>query len=231
MNNRELALFLAIAAFITGPLFAQSSATGQKTGSDLPRQSPNPAQSAAGMTTDQIDAHLATIERNRVACGPNSLWFCLRQLGREHDRLALIAQAPIEENGIDLQSLLRLSETAGLPAFVTDVASRSLEDIPLPAILVVGAHHCVAFAGFTPDGKAQIFEPSQLAFRTIEPDALLRNWNGVAVVFAEPPMSVGSSILVGIFTAALTSAIVIACAILPRRSLAPAPVVSSFQPS
>ncbi len=155
------------------------------------------------VSTENIDSYVNMVVRARKACGPTSVWYCLRRLGHDAQLTALWQEAKIEADGTSLQNLLDLLHAHGVSAQAVAGDPSKLADLPAPAILVVDDAHCVVYEGFESDGTGvRYFEPSVGKVRTVPWEEMQRHWTGEAIVFRPPALPRGKFLLFGLCGAA-----------------------------
>ncbi len=164
------------------------------------------------VSTENIDSYVDMVVKARKACGPTSVWYCLRQLGHRVQLVDLWRESKIEADGTNLQDLLNLLHAHGVSAQAIASDPPSLKNLPVPSILVVDDAHCIVFEGLEPDEtRVRYFEPSVGKVRTVSCDEMQRHWTGEAIVFGPPALSGGRFALFGLFG--------VACALMPPALL------------
>lgn len=155
------------------------------------------------VSTDNIDAYVGLVVKARQACGPTSVWYCLRRLGHNVRLTDLWQEATIKADGTDLQSLLDLLHAHGVSAQAVAGDPSRLADLPVPAILVVDDAHCVVYEGLESDGAGvRYFEPSVGKVRAVPWEEMQRHWTGEAIVFGPPALPRGKFVICGLVGAA-----------------------------
>src|SRR5262249_52533834 len=130
---------------------------------------------------------------------------CLRLYGYSVPLSEVWAKSSIEEDGTNLEELVRLANSYGQPAQALASSKPNLDDLYVPTILVVGDSHCIVFEGFEPGGqRVRYFEPAQGKIKTISRQGLERQWSGKAIVFARPALSSRGFIAIMILAAIAT---------------------------
>lgn len=143
-----------------------------------------------GLATRDIDAYVSRLERNRVACGPVCVWYCLRRFGRAVPVDQVINAAPLGERGISVANLIFLVRRFNLPATALSLESSELEQLPVPSILFLNDEHCVVFDGAEHEQAAiRIFEPVNGRVGPVPVDELRSAWSGEAIIFEWPYIS------------------------------------------
>jgi hypothetical protein len=142
------------------------------------------------VSTDELDRYVERAKKQQNACGPTAVWRCLRLTGHKVPLSELWATTAIEEDGTNLEDLVRLSGSYGVPAQALESSNPNVDDLHVPTILIINNSHCIVFEGFEADGqRIRYFEPSQGKIKTISRQELERQWSGKAIVFARPALS------------------------------------------
>ncbi len=161
-----------------------------------------------GLSTDHLDEYVQYVQTQRKACGPTSVWFCLRKLGLPADRAELCREAGLGPDGTSLQSLLHLCAARGLRPDAVNCAAKDIRVLPVPSIAVVDQSHCVVYLG-TDEGGDQVryYEPATDRVLTAARSRVERNWTGEAIVFGSPvlPGVVFYSLAVGVALSVLAT--------------------------
>lgn len=151
---------------------------------------PNVSPPAASVSTEAIDAYADRVSKARKACGPTAVWYCLRRLGHETRLADLWEQAQVGPDGVSLQKLLDLLRSRGVSARALVGDRHRLEDVPVPAIVVVDQTHCVVYEGVEPGGQqVRFFEPASNQMRLVSRETFQRHWSGQVIVFEPPTLS------------------------------------------
>ncbi len=93
------------------------------------------------MSSDDIDENVARVRVNRVACGPISVWYCLRRLGGDANVEDVIRNAQLADDGIGALQLVALCRSYGLTPRAVVCSRGSLAELPVPAILFIDDRH------------------------------------------------------------------------------------------
>jgi ABC-type bacteriocin/lantibiotic exporter with double-glycine peptidase domain len=146
-----------------------------------------PGDRGGGLSSDDLDEHIAADKRARKTCGPVSVWYCIRRFGREVPPEQIVDSAGIEAGGVTLQQLLDLCLENELPAKGISGSKRDLAELPVPAILVIGSRHAVVYEGIDAEtGHIRFFEPTYGLMKTAPMAEALELWTGEAIVFEDP---------------------------------------------
>jgi hypothetical protein len=144
---------------------------------------------ASGATTDQIDALAAKAKETRRNCGPIAVWYCLKRSGQQVTLEEVSSRAEREDNGVRLSQLLELTRSFGVPAKAVSGSATSLEELPVPSILVIRHKHCVVYEGLDETKvHARIFDPASGQTVNASLQALRSEWSGEAVLLREPSL-------------------------------------------
>jgi ABC-type bacteriocin/lantibiotic exporter with double-glycine peptidase domain len=162
------------------------------------------------VSTEELDRYVERAKKQQNACGPTAVWRCLRIMGHKVPLSELWANSAIDEDGTSLEELDRLSNSYGVSAQALASSSPNVDDLHVPAILIINDSHCIVFEGFEAEGqKIRYFEPAQGKIKTISREALMRQWSGKAIVFWRPALSrqgfTGMTILVALATVGLAA--------------------------
>jgi len=146
------------------------------------------------MSSD-VDNYHAEMRRNRVACAPLSVWYCLGRFGKNKTVADVIARAELADDGMSLSALLTLSRDVGLFASAIVVDKFDLPSLTCPAVLILDDRHCVVFEGLVNDTEVRVFEPTTRTVGFAPIGWVQEHWTGEAIVFAPPAH--GSSLPIG----------------------------------
>lgn len=139
-----------------------------------------------GMVSSEADRVFEALAKNRNACGPLSVQFCLALLRPESKWADVVADAEIQPRGVTLASVVALSNKFGLPAVARHFDTPKLAGLPMPAILVSRGNHCFVVTSVDEKRqKATVYDPAYQSISDHDIDEVHRAWTGDAVLFQE----------------------------------------------
>lgn len=139
------------------------------------------------ITIIQLEQQAHEAAALRMACGPLSLWYCLRRTGVNVDAVELLSEFSDRKDGVSLRELIGAASRHGMEPRSIRVHDRSLARLPVPSILVIDDTHCVVFDGLEREGQALIFEPTSGVTGLERSELLSQRWTGDALAFRSPP--------------------------------------------
>lgn len=149
------------------------------------------------ITIAELEVQAREAKELRMACGPLSLWYCLRRSGKAVRADELLRRFPDHGEGVSLKELCRGARQYGLEPRAINVRDRSLASLPVPAIIVIDDSHSIVFDGTDSTGQAIIFEPTIGLLGPESVEHLKSRWTGQAVVFGPSVPSTAASLSLG----------------------------------
>jgi len=91
----------------------------------------------------------------------------------------------VDPRGTSLLDLLELAQRYHPSAAAVAFEPSKLEQVSVPAILILKDAHCVVYCGSDDSGRVAIFEPTDRQIRYVSALGLSKSWEGKSIVFAD----------------------------------------------
>lgn len=145
------------------------------------------AHAARGAEPPSFRYRIASTDQQ--CCGVDSLYVCLRSLGRQDVSLASLERSlPAKPGGVSIEELVQTCRQMSYPAIAPRTDSAGLPTLGAPLIVHVAPNHFVALLG-TEGGRLTVFDNSSGAYDcTLEWFMEHYRWReGAVVLIGSPP--------------------------------------------